>query len=103
APRIKHNEFGGGVIMGSTAVNASGFDGSTQTIAIADTGLGLGTAAGAHAGIAPSRVGSIFNWPGVPDFCFETIVNDGAQDVDTGHGTHVATAALGAGNAGGVG
>jgi subtilase family serine protease/subtilisin family serine protease len=102
-PRIKHNEFGGGVIMGSTAANASGFDGSTQTIGIADTGLGLGTAAGARADIAPSRVTSIFNWPGVPDFCFETISNDGAQDVDTGHGTHVATAALGAGNASGAG
>lgn len=102
-PRIKHNEYGGGVIMGSSAANANGFDGSSQTIAIADTGLGLGTAAGAHADIAASRISSIFNWPGVPDFCFETIANDGAQDVDTGHGTHVATAALGAGGAGGSG
>ena len=103
APRIKHNEFGGGTIMGSAVANANGFDGSTQTIAIADTGLGLGTAAGAHAGIAASRVTSIFNWPGVADFCFETISNDGPQDVDTGHGTHVATAALGAGDPSGAG
>jgi subtilase family serine protease len=103
ALRIKHNEFGGGQIMGSALANASGFDGSTQTIAIADTGLGTGTAAGAHADIAPARVGSIFNWPGVTDFCFETIANDGPQDVDSGHGTHVATAALGAGNATGAG
>src|SRR6185436_7017171 len=102
-PRIKHNEFGGGVIMGSTAANASGFDGSTQTISIADTGLGLGTPAGAHPDIPSSRVTSIFNWPGVADFCFETISNDGPQDVDTGHGTHVATAALGAGNGSGAG
>ena len=103
APRIKHNEFGGGVILGSNVANANGFDGSSQTIAIADTGLGLGTAAGAHPDIAPSRVSSIFNWPGAPDFCYETISNDGAWDVDTGHGTHVVTAALGAGNASGVG
>ena len=41
--------------------------------------------------------------PASPDFCFETIANDGAQDVDSGHGTHVATAALGAGNASGAG
>jgi serine protease AprX len=95
-PRIKHNEFGGGVIMGSNIANAGGFDGSTQTIGIADTGLGTGTAAGAHASIAPQRVASIFNWPGAPDFCFEIIADDGAQDVDTGHGTHVATAAVGA-------
>jgi serine protease AprX len=103
APRIKHNEYGGGVILGSGVANANGFDGSSQTIAIADTGLGLGTAAGAHADIAPSRVSSIFNWPGTPDFCYETISNDGAWDVDSGHGTHVATAALGAGNASGAG
>ncbi|MEO8678124.1 MAG: CARDB domain-containing protein [Vicinamibacterales bacterium] len=102
-PRIKHNEFGGGVIMGSNAANLGGFDGSSQTIAIADTGLGNGTAAGAHAGIAAARVSSIFNWPGTPDVCFDTIVDDGAADVDTGHGTHVATAALGAGNLLGVG
>ena len=49
APRIKHNEFGGGAIMGSSTANANGFDGSSQTIAIADTGLGTGTTAGAHA------------------------------------------------------
>ena len=102
-PRIKHNEFGGGVVIGGNAVNANGFDGSTQTIGIADTGLGAGTAAGAHASIAPQRVTSIFNWPGTPDFCFEVIANDGAQDVDTGHGTHVATAAVGAGSASGAG
>ena len=102
-PRIKHNEFGGGVIMGSNLANANGFDGSSQTIAIADTGIGLGTAAGAHADIQAARVATIFNWPGTPDFCFETIVNDGAADVDSGHGTHVATAALGAGNTSGVG
>ena len=104
APRIKHNEFGGGAIMGSALANASGFDGSTQTIAIADTGLGSGTAAERACRHSPRRaISSIFNWPGVADFCFETIVNDGAQDVDSGHGTHVATAALGAGNASGAG
>jgi subtilase family serine protease/subtilisin family serine protease len=103
ALRIKHNEYGGGFIVGGNTALASGYDGSTQTIAIADTGLGGGTAATAHSGIAASRVASVFNWPGVPDFCFETVTNDGAIDVDTGHGTHVATTALGAGDAGGVG
>jgi subtilase family serine protease len=103
ALRVKHNEFGGGVILGSQFANDSGYDGSTQTVAVADTGLGTGTASGAHADIPSARVRSIFNRPGVPDFCFETIVDDGAADVDTGHGTHVATAVLGAGNAGGVG
>ncbi|MBY0496543.1 MAG: S8 family serine peptidase [Cyanobacteria bacterium] len=103
APRIKHNEFGGGAIMGSNAANANGYDGSSQTIAIADTGLGTGTFEGAHPDIAPARISSIFNWPGTPDFCYETIANDGPRDVDSGHGTHVTTAALGAGNGAGQG
>src|SRR5687768_15526036 len=80
--RVKHNEFGGGVILGSTTANAIGFDGSSQTIAIADTGLGTGTAAGAHVDLPASRVTSIFNWPGAIDFCYETISNDGAIDLD---------------------
>ncbi|HEX6165105.1 MAG TPA: CARDB domain-containing protein [Vicinamibacterales bacterium] len=103
APRIKHNEFGGGVIIGSSAANASGFDGSSQTIAIADTGLGNGTAAGAHVDLPASRIASIFNWPGAPDFCYDTISNDGAIDLDSGHGTHVTMAAVGAGNGSGAG
>ena len=56
--RVKHNEFGGGVILGSQLANANGFDGSSQTVAVADTGLGTGTAAGAHADIPAARVRS---------------------------------------------
>lgn len=103
APWIRHNEYGSGVIAGSQLANTNGFDGSTQTIALADTGLGTGTPAGAHAGIAASRVAALFNWPGAPGGCFDAVVNDGAVDVDTGHGTHVATTALGAGSGAGVG
>jgi subtilase family serine protease len=103
ALRVKHNEFGGGLILGSRLANDSGYDGSSQIVAVADTGLGAGFPSGAHADIPAARVRSIVNRPGVPDFCFETIVDDGAADVDTGHGTHVATAVLGAGNAAGVG
>ena len=103
ALRRKHNEFGGGEILGAGLVNANGFDGSTQTIAIADTGLGNGTAASAHNDLPASRIASIFNWPGMPASCFDSIVNDGAIDVDTGHGTHVATTALGSGALSGAG
>ncbi len=55
--RRKHNDKGGGVIMGAATANASGYDGSTQTIGIADTGIGGGTAATAHAHI-DRRAGS---------------------------------------------
>lgn len=102
ALRRKHNEFGGGVMRAEIAA-AAGYDGSTQTIAVTDSGLGGGTAATAHEAIAPGRIAGIFNWPGVPNFCFETVANDGPVDVDTGHGTHVVTSALGAGDASGIG
>jgi serine protease AprX len=95
--RRKNNEYGGGAIIGAGTAHASGFDGSTQTLAIADTGLGNGTASDAFAHIAPSRIGAIFNWPGAAGGCFTSVVNDGAIDVDSGHGTHTASSAVGAG------
>ncbi|HTM30604.1 MAG TPA: CARDB domain-containing protein [Vicinamibacterales bacterium] len=101
--RVKHNEFGGGVIMGSRVANSNGYDGSTQVIGIADTGIGGGTAATAHPDIQLSRIRALYNRPGAPSSCFDSIVDDGLVDVDSGHGTHVATAALGSGGALGVG
>jgi serine protease AprX len=100
--REKHNEAGAGVIMGSNTANASGYDGSTQTVAVADTGLGDGTAAGAPPDIK-ERVTTIYNWPGAAGGCFTSVSNDGAQDVDSGHGTHVSGSVLGAGDATGKG
>ena len=102
--RVKHNEFGGGLIMGSNIANSWGYTGSTQTVALADTGLGTGTAIGAHIDIPPSRIANIYNWPGTASgFCFDTIVDDGAVDVDTGHGTHTALSAVGGGGPSGEG
>jgi hypothetical protein len=46
---------------------------------------------------------AINNWPGSAGGCFATVVNDGAIDVDSGHGTHVAVSVLGDGDASGVG
>ena len=70
---------------------------------MADTGIGGGTAATAHPDIPSSRVVNIYNWPGVTDSCFQTIINDGAVDVDSGHGTHVAGSVLSDGGASGEG
>ena len=99
----KHNDVGAGVIVGANIANANGYDGSTQIAAVADTGLGGGTAATAHVDVPASRVVGIFNWPGVTDSCFQTISNDGAIDVDSGHGTHVALSVLGDGDVDGAG
>ncbi len=101
--REKLNEYGAGGIMGANTANASGYDGSTQIVAVADTGLGGGAAATAHADIPAARVAAIYNWPGSTDSCFKTIYDDGAIDVDSGHGTHVAASVLSDGNASGLG
>jgi hypothetical protein len=97
--RKTHNEYGGGQIMGAALAWAGGYDGSTQTVAVADTGIGGGTAAMAHPDIPAGRIAGIFNLPGSPDGCFGTIVNDGAVDVDSGHGTHTSASVLGDGDA----
>ena len=101
--RKRNNEYGGGAIIGAAAANSRGFDGSSQTLAVADTGLGNGTAATAFVDIAASRVTAIFNWPGASGGCFSSITNDGAVDVDSGHGTHTATSAVGGGGPSGEG
>jgi subtilisin family serine protease len=97
----KHNEIGAGSIMGANSAYANGYDGSTQVIGVADTGLGGGTASTAHVDIPASRIAAIYNWPGVSDSCW-TITDDGAVDVDSGHGTHVAVSAVGDGSPTGV-
>jgi hypothetical protein len=99
----KHNESGGGIIMGANTAIASGYDGSTQIAAVADTGIGDGTAAGAHPDIPVSRITAIHDWTaGNAGGCYR-VKKDGAQDVDSGHGTHVSVSVLGDGGAGGVG
>lgn len=99
----KHNETGAGVLLGANVVNANGYDGSTQIVGVADTGIGGGTAATVHNDIPASRVTGIYNWPGSAGGCFQTITNDGAVDVDSAHGTHVSGSILSAGNGSGVG
>jgi serine protease AprX len=99
----KHNEYGGGNIIGGATANANGYNGSTQISAVADTGLGGGTAATAHPDIPASRIVAIQNFPGVSSAGCYTVINDGAVDVDSGHGTHVAGSVLSDGGAGGEG
>jgi hypothetical protein len=99
----KHNQYGGGAIMGANIANASGYDGSTQIAAVADTGIGGGTATTAHRDIPSSRVQAIQNFPGASGGCFQSIIDDGSVDVDSGHGTHVAGSVLSGGGLSGEG
>jgi len=96
----KHNEYAAGTILGTNTIDSS-YDGDTQTIAIADTGLGGGTVASAPEDIG-SRITAIYDWTGgsggVIDlfWCRYDILSDGSVDVDSGHGTHLTLSALGA-------
>ncbi|MEV6521070.1 proprotein convertase P-domain-containing protein [Longispora sp. NPDC051575] len=98
----KHNETAGALIR-IPAADARGYDGSTQIAAVADTGLGGGTAATAHADIPAARITAIRSWT-KPDAagCYD-VVGNGAADVDSGHGTHVAVSVVGDGDANGIG
>ncbi|RMF28217.1 MAG: hypothetical protein D6759_16280, partial [Chloroflexi bacterium] len=97
------NEYGAGIILGANTANANGYDGSTQIVGIADTGLGDGTPEGAHRDVPASRIVAIYDWPGTDSpFCYDAI-NDGPQDVDSGHGTHTTGSILSDGGPNGEG
>jgi len=100
-PIEAHNEYGGGIIVGANSVYANGYTGQNQVIAVADSGLDRGDKIEEFPDIPNRRIREIFNWPGmITNECIASIVDDGTQDVDSGHGTHVAVSALGAGLAG---
>jgi hypothetical protein len=96
------NEAGGDII-GAGIANGRGYDGSTQIVGVSDTGIGGGTTTTAHADIPASRVVAVYNWPGSTGGCFQSITDDGAIDVDSGHGTHTSGSILSAGEPGGQG
>jgi serine protease AprX len=96
------NEAGGDII-GADIANGRGYNGSTQIVGVSDTGIGGGTTSTAHADIPTSRVVAVYNWPGAAGGCFQSITNDGAIDVDSGHGTHTSGSILSAGEPGGQG
>jgi subtilisin family serine protease len=59
---VKHNETAAGVIMGGNAASTRGYDGSTQTVAVADTGIGGGTKTTAHVDVPQDRITAIRDW-----------------------------------------
>ncbi|MEM7335505.1 MAG: hypothetical protein AAF490_25725, partial [Chloroflexota bacterium] len=99
----KHNEFGAGVITGANIANGLGYDGSTQTVAVADTGFGTGVASTAHPDVPSSRITAIQDFPASSAANCYNAINDGAADPDSGHGTHTALSVLSDGDANGVG
>ena len=86
---------------GSALGGATNIDGAGEIVAICDTGFDIGTTTPAHPDFA-GRVKSIKSYPITSDFA-EYIRNpggdDGAADLDSGHGTHVTGSVLGDGTA----
>jgi hypothetical protein len=91
-------------IMGtarSLATNSLGLSGKGETIAVCDTGIDTGDAGDIHPDFT-GRVGWIKSYPITPDFSSyirNPGGNDGAADLDSGHGTHVTGSVLGSGAA----
>ena len=99
----KHNEYGAGAIINANTANANGYNGSTQTVAVADTGFSTGVASTAHPDVPASRITAIQSFTAPNSGGCYTVISNGAQDVDSGHGTHVALSVLGDGDGSGVG
>lgn len=99
-PRTSNNVAAG--IMGtarSLPPAALGLSGAGEIIAVCDTGLDSGNAGTIHPDFS-GRIASIMSYPITPDFnaaIRNPGGNDGAADLDSGHGTHVAGSVLGSG------
>lgn len=96
-----HNNIATRIMAG--ALGAPGFDlpltGKREIIAIADTGIDTGDANTIHEDFR-GRISGIKSWPITP--AFDNYIknpgaDDGAADLDSGHGTHVAGSVLGSG------
>lgn len=105
-PSVRNNIARG--IMGTarstsaTGTGGLGLTGTGEIVAVADTGLDTGDAQTVMADFA-NRVNAIHSW--AIDKSFDSYVtnrraDDGPADIDSGHGTHVAGSAVGAGSPG---
>ena len=92
-------------IMGTSASLGNpglGLSGKGEIIAVADTGIDSGDRATVH-GDFGKRISSITSYPITPDFdryVRNPRADDGAGDLDSGHGTHVSGSVLGDGSVG---
>lgn len=95
ATSLMHNSYA------ATNVNGLKLTGAGEIVAVCDTGLDSGDPADIHPDFA-GRVLAVKSYPVAPDwatFITNSGANDGAADLDSSHGTHVAGSVLGDGTA----
>ena len=100
--RISNDIAVGPMHAGTQALGAAtNVDGAGEIVAICDTGFDVGATTPAHPDFV-GRVKSIKSYPITSDFADyinNPDGNDGAADLDSGHGTHVTGSVLGDGTA----
>jgi hypothetical protein len=96
------NDVAAGIMRAGSAITAVPcLDGAGEIVGICDTGLDSGTTTPVHPDFA-GRVKAVLSYPVTPDFASyirNPGADDGAADLDSGHGTHVAGSAVGDGSA----
>ena len=92
-------------IMGGAMAWGSGLNGSGMTVTVADTGIDSGTDGATMHPDFRGRLSHISSWPmpvddGCGGCCIQNLgVDDGARDLESGHGTHVLGSVAGNGSA----
>lgn len=94
--KLFNNTAGG--VMNVSPVWTQGLKGAGQVIGISDTGIDSGVNNATMHNDIEGRINSILSWPVQPYMGVLNIgADDGAADLDSGHGTHVTGSVLGNG------
>ena len=105
-PYRLHNDMGRGVMDLTPVWTAHGLQGNGQIIAVADSGIDSGVNDATMHDDIEGRITNLFSWPVQnsnycvpPGVCLPINVgaDDGASDLDSGHGTHTTGSVLGNG------
>ncbi len=99
-PRLYNNESAKIMNVDPIVWATNGLNGSGQIVAVADTGLDTGANNETMHDDFEGRIGSIHSWPiqsSWNQFIENPGADDGASDLDGGHGTHVSGSVLGNG------
>ena len=97
-----YNDLARGITDITSVWNTHGLHGEGQIIAIADNGLDSGLDDASMHDDFEGRIEAIFSWPVLAGYgILNDGADDGAADLEDGHGTHVSGSALGSGNVSG--